>query len=274
MRAIIVSIAVVSAAGLFECSAHEDLDTRIKDLDMRVAISPRKAELYARRADLHRRHRDWTKAIRDYQTAEQLQPERAEFKIGRAQVYLDRSYPEAALKALASLEGDGKEEPARALILRARALTLMGEIDSADSAFTAAIDRLKPCLPEHFVEHSRALANANSPRIAQAISVLDRGIRELGPLISLQTEAYQIERDAGQLQAALNRVRTIIAEAPSLNPAWLLKKAELLTVLENGAEARETYLAVLAAIDALPPRRRATAAARHIVQQARVALEL
>jgi len=268
MRLAVVSSLIWLVAWLMPADGHEDLHLRIEDLDERIAAEP-SSELYMRRADLHRRHRDWTRSLRDYAAADRLQPGLAEIRIGRALVHLERGEPAIAIE---TLEGWEFEPPAGALMLKARALAQLGMTKEADAVFTAGIGRLESQLPEHYLEHAATLAAADPPQPEAAVVVIDRGIAELGDLISLHSKAFEYARGNGDLEAALGRVRKILSSNATSNPEWLLAEGELLTQLGQRGAARRAYQRALESIRALSPRRRGTPAAREIEMRATAAL--
>jgi tetratricopeptide (TPR) repeat protein len=108
--------------------------------------------------------------------------------------------------------------------------------------------------PELFLERAQLLVAEG--RWIQALRGLDEGVRRLGPLVTLQTSALDIELSRTNYDGALSRVQTIIDAMPRTE-GWLVRRGEIEMQAGRTSAAQKSFNAALAAIDALPPRLRA-----------------
>ncbi len=251
--AILVSFTFLS----FSANCHEAIDSQILSLNRRIKESPKEYRLYLRRADLYRRHKDWNRALQDFDRAENLEPDNYESVLGRAQLELDRKNPEQCLQLLEDLL---RQQPdfIPALFVQGRALAEMKKIPESANAFTRGIELLHAPRPDQYLERAKILAS-DPKYIEEAIRSLDNGLITLNNNISLEQYATELEINNGRLEPALIRVERVLTNNPAL-PAWLVRKAEILTKLGRYDEAVETYEAASNSISLFPIRRQNTKA--------------
>src|SRR5690606_27991547 len=77
-------------------------------------------------------------------------------------------------------------------------------------------------------------------RVADAVEALDAGIARLGPIPALQLPAVELEVWLDRPAAALARLERLIARE-GRNPAWLVRRAEILARAGRAAAARAAY---------------------------------
>jgi len=261
---------VITAIAPGGARAHGDLHGQIADLDARLAAAPDQAALYVRRGDLHRAHRDWRAALADYDRAGDLDPRLAGPDLGRAAVWLETDAPAAALAAADRVLARAPEH-SEGRRLRARSLlALLRPAEAAEEWGRLIAETAKP-RPEHYAERARALAAAGDAHLAEAVATLDEGIRRLGPLVTLDLLAIELELRLGRSDAALSRVERQ-SEATPRKEGWLLRRGEILEQAGRPAEARQAFAGSLAALAALPPGRRQTRAIEELRQRSEAAL--
>lgn len=78
--------------------------------------------------------------------------------------------------------------------------------------------------PDYYLERARALAAAGAPHIATALRGLDAGIEKLGPLVTLQLYAVELESQKKQYDRALARLDTVASQSPR-QEQWLAQRA-------------------------------------------------
>ena len=239
-----------------DARAHEDLEVRIGELTKRFEETA-DAELLVRRADLPRRHREWKRSAGDLERAAELGAPEDSVRLARAMLLFDTHQDLHAIEALAGVGG----VPAQ--FLRARAFARLGETVKASAAYSRAIALCAQPLPEHFIEHARMLATAEPPQIDEALGVIKLGLKRLGSIISLNEEAFNLERQIDPA-LALERVREVNRTATHPNPEWLLREVELLINLDEGDQASAALASARAKLEALPARRRAAPAIREL----------
>ena len=176
-------------------TGHEALDEQIGKLTRGIKRFPRDAHLYLERGDLHRLHGNWAKAVADCKRARQLNPRLARADLYLGKVHLDAGQPRLSLRPLDRFL-IGKPRHVGALVIRARALALLGEHLRAVEDYTKAIDQIrlprKP-RPGFFLERARALVAAGEEHVDTALASLDEGVRVLGPVASLQSYATRLQ---------------------------------------------------------------------------------
>jgi tetratricopeptide (TPR) repeat protein len=233
--------------------AHGDFHVRVAALSTRIEEQPT-ADHYLERSRLYRGHGDLAAALADLERAERLDPTRAD--LGLHRVPLERVLAETP------------DHPEANLAL-ARALADLGRSREAATHYGHAIRAAPVPIPAHYLERADALLAAGEP--GAALSGLDEGLARLGPVAALANRAIEIELAQGRVDAALVRLDRL-ASLASRQETWLARRAEILEAAGRCAEARAAYAAVLAEVERLPPRRRATPAMRHLESRAREAL--
>jgi tetratricopeptide (TPR) repeat protein len=189
-----------------------------------------------------------------------------EFYRGRALEEADR-----ATEAKAALDRFLAKRPAdgEALLVRARALVKLGERGAAARDFGAALARLPRPNPEVYIERARVLAEDG--RADEALRGLDEGIERLGPLVTLELPAVELELAAKRDDAALARVELLAAQSPR-KEQWLARRGEILARAGRRAEAKEAFAAALAAIGSLKGSQRGVRATAELEARLRAAL--
>jgi len=234
--------------------AHVAIDGQIEDLSRRIRQEPRNAALHLRRGELHRAERDWPAALADYRSARRLDPGLDAVDLCLARMHLDAGRPEEA-RRFADLFLAQKPRHVDALLTRARAEAKLGERVPAADDFSRAIDLARPPRPEHFLERARVLGDAGPEHFDRALQGLDEGMARLGPVITLELAAIDLELRALRHDAALRRVDAILARWPR-KELWLARRGEILEQAGRHSEAHEAFAAARQALESLPPPRR------------------
>jgi tetratricopeptide (TPR) repeat protein len=264
-RAIAILIAVLAAVS---ARAHGDLHPRIVALTEQLKTDPNNAMLVFERAELHRVHRDFTNALADFDRAEKLNPALPLLNFCRGRLYLEAEKPQAALphldKHLARATNDHV-----AFATRARVHTQLKHPRDAANDFTRAIALAPTGSPEYYIERADALIVAGAKE--EALRGLDEGIGRMGPLITLQLRAVEIETSLQRYDAAVKRLDAIMSRAQR-KETWLVRRAEIQQTAGRTNEARASYEQALAAMEKLPPAHRHTRAMIELEASIRSAL--
>ena len=279
LLALAVSLGVLSSSA----QAHEGLHEQIVAMTAKIKRDPKNASLYLQRGELHRLHRAWSRAAADYDRAARLQPELTIVDFVRGKMFFESGRLQ---RARLTLDRFLTKQPTHfeALVTRARVLAKLGAVDEAINDFTAALSASPD--PELYLERARvtvqraqvavprtqtgvqraqtAARHANrqtaapdNSRIAEALNGLDEGIKRLGPLVTLQLAAIDLELRRHNYDAALARV-DIVASQSERKETWLVRRGEILTLAGRPDEARTAFQSALTAIDSLPPSHRQT----------------
>ena len=247
-------IAAVLLLGVVSAWAHGDLHLQIVEVTKEIEKAPRNAELYMRRAELHRAHYDFDLSQADFDYAFALDPKIAVIDLARARMFLEANWPlscETAVNRYLAKNPENWE----GLMIRARARAKLSRGLEAAQDYTRAIAKAPDGRPELFLERAQALAGAGKDHIDEAIKGLDEGIQNMGPLVTLQLYAMDLESEHGRYDAALKRIDNVMAKAPR-KETWLERRGNILRQAGRLDEARKAYQAALDAMKTLPPGRR------------------
>ena len=236
-------------------SAHDDIDVRIAALTAQLSTG-RTADLLVRRAELYRQAAKRTEALADLFAAEQIDSSHPAVALVRAHVHFDAGHWSDAARAATAVLARTPSH-ADALILRARAEVRTLNISRALDDYSAAL-RVRPN-PDVYIERARLYAKSGSHGPERALHSLDEGIARLGPVVTLELEAIDIEVGLQRYGAALTRVDLLSAQA-SRQDEWLARRGVILEKSGRFDEARAAYEAALDALGRQPDRLRHTRA--------------
>ncbi len=248
--------------------AHESIPDQIHHLTDDIEQQPRNAALYLKRGELHRIRGDRESAERDYEKASRLDPALRAVDLARGLLLLEL---DRSAEAIAPLQRYVRAHPNDPLgrITFARVLAKVQQPFEAAAEFDAALD-LSGLDPDLIVERAHALVAGQYPR--EALRTLDEAMEHLGPVVSLQLTAIELELQMCNAEAALRRIAAAEQTAPR-KETWLARRADLLRDLGREDEARTAYQSALAALSQLPPERRLTRAMKDLELRLRERLE-
>ena len=244
--------------------AHEGLHEQIAAITAKIKRDPKNASLYLQRGELHRLHRDWVRAAADYDRAEHLQPGLQIVDLARGKMLFDSGKLQRAKLTLDRFlvrQPDHYE----GLITRARILAKLGARTDAAKDFTQALALSSVPEPELYLERASVLA------ADEALHSLDEGINKLGPLVTLQVAAIDLELRRKNYEGALVRLDQIAAQSQR-KESWLVRRGEILQLAGRDEEARAAFNAALTAIESLPPAHRQSRSVAALELRARSAL--
>lgn len=254
-------------------AAHVGMHEEIEAVSIRIDANPGDAALWQQRGELRRMHEEWELSRSDLMRARKLDPTLPGIDLSEARLDVDIEDYRASLPLLNRFLAR-EPQSVRGLITRAQARRGLGQNLQAAEDYRLAIEAFTPPrspAPDFYIERARALAAAGHEHIDTAVQCLEEGSVRLGPLISLQHEALQIERSAGRLDAVLARLDRIAALTPH-DASWLVLRAEVLLETGRTAEARRTYAVALQVIDTLPAHKRTTRTVQRMRAQIEAAL--
>jgi len=249
--------------------AHGPLDQLIASATEAIKKDPNNPHLYIRRGEFHRLHRDWEAAWNDYATAWRLDSTLTVIHYVRGLLMADSGRHEEALDHLDRfLQHEPKHPDAH--IARARTLVRLQRLLEAVQDYTRAIGLLETPAPEIFMERARALvAVGGTGHLRQALEGLNEGIERLGPVVTLNLYAVELETRLGRFDDALARLDRLAARAPR-KARWLWRRGNVLVQAGRSAEARQAYTLALEEIEGLT---RKTRALQRLETQLRNALQ-
>ena len=242
--------------------AHEGLHEQIAAITAKIKRDPKNASLYVQRGELHRLHRDWNRAAADYDRAARLQPEMKIIDFVRGRMLFESGHLK---RARLTLDHFLAQQPNHfeGLVTRARVLARMGAVIEAVSDYSQALTISAD--PDLYLERAMVtagnapVASRDTQRIDEALNGLDEGISRLGPLVTLQIAAIDLELRRHNYDAALVRLDAVTSQSER-KETWLVRRGEILALAGRSEQARASFKDALAAIDSLPPDRRQTRA--------------
>jgi len=186
--------------------AHGPLDEQLAAVTREIWADPDNASLFLRRAELMRLNRAWEGARVNLDRAANLDPTLAEVALFRAALFFDQGDAAAALRSVDRLLSE-RPDAADGFLVRARANEALGRRSDAALDLRRAIALLKPPRPEHYLDLARLIGDEDRAGGSnEALAVLDDGIARLGPIVSLEFAAIDLEVRGGRTDAALGRL--------------------------------------------------------------------
>lgn len=270
-RKLILLLSLAICLGLVPsfARAHEGLHEQIVAITARITRDPKNAALYLQRGELYRLHRDWARAAADYDRVSRLQPSLTIVDLGRGKMFLEsRRFQQAKFV----LDRFLRQQPrhVEGLITRGRVLAKIRSRLEAAKDFTEAL-ALAP-EPELYLERAQVLAG-DERYLQEALRGLDEGIKQLGPLVTLELAAIDLELRWNNYDAALTRL-DVITRQSERKETWLVRRGEILKAAGRHEEARKAFSAAIVAIESLPPERRQSRAMTALEHRARAAFKL
>jgi predicted Zn-dependent protease len=234
--------------------AQGDLREGIIEFTELIAKQPGNADLYLSRGDLYRSSQEWDRAQADYDYAYRLNPKLEVVDFLRGRLFVEANWPVSGKVSLDKFLAR-QSNHVEALVTRARASAKLEDRLAASQDYTRAI-QLSPTSPvELYLERAQTLAGKGGEYGKEALLGLDEAIQKLGPLVTLELAALEIELAQKQYDGALSRIDAIAARSPR-KETWLARKGDILRRAGRQEEARAAYQAALNAMDSLPPTRR------------------
>jgi predicted Zn-dependent protease len=229
--------------------AHIGLGDQIAAVSAQIARDPANPVLFQKRGELFREAREYQQALADLDRAASLDPAMATVDLVRARLFLDAGKPQAAVDAASRFLARQPGHVA-ALITRGRARAKLGRAGAAALDFTHALDA-QP-LPDLYIERARVILASGNRALDEALRSLDEGIGRLGPIVTLELEAIDLELRMTRYDAALARLDRVSIQA-ARKESWLARRGEILASAGRVDEARSAYRAALASALSLPP---------------------
>lgn len=271
VRRWLVGMVVVCYAAPGHC--HLDPAQRIQEYSAKITESKSDPQLLLRRAKLHIEQAEFAAAKADLLQVLRHAPQANAAHFHLAQVYQASQQWPAARQAAQQFvaHADSAAE-------RARGYQLLGDIAMAEKDYLRALGHYRKKLavqqkpiPQDYLLAARAAQLSEGSDAA--LTLLDEGLRKLGPVSALQQEAFALERGQGNYTAALARVAQMLAVAHGYRVAVLLEQqAQILLALRRVGHAQASLQRALAQIQALPAHRRALRPVRDLQAQILTAL--
>lgn len=249
--------------------AHGDTHGMILAITQELKERPRDPDLYYRRGELYRRHAEWDLAWADYESAAKNAMRDSVLDLSRGLLLAEARWPRSAKGYLDRFLSSSSNNVA-ALSTRARVHLQLNDLESAMRDYDTALQHATDPRPELYLERCSVLLTNEPPRLAQALEGLEAGIKKLGPVVTLQLQAIDVELRLSHTNQAIARLDGIIASSPR-KETWYARRGEILAQAGRWEEARETFLKALEQLKSLPASRRNVPAMQELerrIQQA------
>lgn len=246
---------------------HDELSEQVQAISLKIRKNPQRADLYFQRGEFYRADKHWKEAEQDYLQAKKLAPTMAVADLGLGLLYLsidNLNESKNALDRFLHLH----PENAEARVARGHVFQKLKQPDAAIEDYGKALS-LRPD-PEIYIERAKLLAQQN--QLEDALVGLNEGIERLGPVVTLELYAIDLELQLKHYEAALHRIDRI-SEQSDRKETWLARKGEILLQASRTEEAQKSYLLALEAIEHLPQSRKNNRYTRDLEAKIRLALE-
>lgn len=246
---------------------HDELSDQVKAITIQIQQAPNQADLYIQRAELLRADSHWKQAEQDYLKAKRLAPGIAATDLGLGLLYLSTNRLQESKRSLDRFLSR-QPDHAEALVARGHALSKLGNRMAAVEEYSRAL-KLRPD-PEIYIERSRLLSAEQ--KLQEAVTGLNQGIQQLGPIVTLELYAIELEIQLKRYDDALTRVDRI-ANQSERKETWFARRGEILLQASRKEEARKAYRLALEAIQKLPQARRNNRYTLELEERVHLALE-
>ena len=246
---------------------HDELAEQVQAISLKIRKNPKRADLYFQRAELYRADRHWKQAEQDYLQAKKLAPKMAVADLGLGLLYLSTNHLNESKNALDRFLMQHPEN-AEARVARGHVFQKLSQPLAAVEDYSKALS-LRPD-PEIYIERGKLLAQQH--QLEDALNGLNEGIDRLGPIVTLELYAIDLELQLKRYEAALERVDRI-AEQSERKETWLARKGEILLMASRTEDAQKSYLLALDAIEHLPQSRKNNRYTLELEAKIRLALE-
>ena len=228
--------------------AHGDLHQRIEKVSKLIAASPNDLELYQQRGELYLRHRDYRKAKRDLARCEKggVANQPLWYAIARAHYHLNKER-QCRLYLEKSLAIDSNH--LLSLHLSARLYSRSKAFVEAAHLFEDIIKYSVRTIPENYVD--AALAWENAGMLDKAISILELGLHEMGPVPTFQKYLVKYYSASSRMNDVL-KIKSEQVEQSHRKEFPLVDRAEFHLMIGNNEAGQSDLIQARQAIHRLP----------------------
>jgi tetratricopeptide (TPR) repeat protein len=252
--------------------SHGDLHDRIDDVSMQLADDKQKPELYLKRGKLYLQDGNFHEALHDFRKSLKLDPALhvVHYHLGEAYLAMGRSdaaeqHTRLFLKSLGPETYGGLS---RGYDLLGKIYQKRNKYLDAAKAYEQSLQNNTQPAPIDYLQAAEAYVKSGQKYQQQAIRLLDQGIDRLGPVVTLQEAAIELEMLSGSYDAALARVETFRSQGIS-EPNICYRQASIMSTARRFEEAQKYYKKSLTEIENLPAHRQASKS----VQKLRLLIE-
>lgn len=231
---------------------HGDRNEHLARLDAEVEANPDSVRHRFERAEALRRLGRYGESMADLDRVQAVSPSNPRVHYLRGLTHFDRGEfadAEASLRRYI----DSKPESVSAHGALAETLMQQGRHREAGDAFGLAIALHPTPAPDHYIARAKAYRGAGGQYLDVAVEGLDDAMSSIGPLVTLQRLAIEIELDRGNHAGALDRIDAVLAAVPR-KESWLAYKGRVLVSSGREQDALDVFRLAREALESLPPR--------------------
>lgn len=237
---------------------HGDRHEHLARVDAKIEANPDSLRFRLERAVALRRLGHYEESLVDLDRVLALSPDNGHVHYLRGLTHFDRGEHGDAETSLRRYIDSVPESPSAHTAL-AETLIRQGRHREAGDEYSRAIAVHPTPAPDLYIARARAYRAAGAEFQGLAIRGLDDAMASLGPLVTLQRLAIEIERDLGNHARALGRIDEVLADAPR-KESWLAYKGRILASTGREQDAVDAFRLAQAALESLPPRVRSSPA--------------
>lgn len=226
---------------------------RTSDLTAEIAKAPGNADLYVRRARIYMEMAQHEAALADLEQAAELPGGVVPAALLHAPLLLRLSRPKEALAVIAGAQKVSPDDFALRTY-EAQGLEALGKRREAAAAYTKAMTTLRSPQIENYHELARLLTALGDRKSKEAaLEVLERGIANIGPIVTLVYPAIDLEVGLGRWDAALAHLDRLVPQMAARPDLLLEHRAKILHTAGRLREAKQAEQEAAAARAKLPP---------------------
>ncbi len=246
--------------------AHGDLDLRIQAMTAAITSFPDSSELYFKRGKLRFQHEEYQASISDINISIEkgYVNELQQIYLAKSQYQL-KEYKKAQLHLDQFLKDD--PENVVGLKLKGRILYAQGEFEASAHCFEDVIQLTIKSLPENYLEAVQSWNASSYPdKYNKEVSILELGLKNLGPIITLQNKLIEIHLQNSDKESALALQFKIIDRTKRKESAYF-KLAEMYIELGEKENAKKALDKSKTELEKLPVRIRRNAAMKTLLDK-------
>lgn len=231
---------------------HGDLSVRIAEKTELIRTDPKNWLLYMQRGELHFQHEQPDSALLDYQIALENHIDTSVIHVLTAEAFLALGDFNAGLDQI-DLFLELEPADLKGIHTRGKLLEASGRFTEAATDFEHVIGHTTESRPQDHVQLADLYLKMDGDDFDRAIRTLERGIQQIGEIVSLQMKIYELEKQRRNYAAAhvlLDRMMEPLSRKERL----MVEKAELFAAEGKPMEAAQLLLDAESAISALPIR--------------------
>ena len=219
--------------------AHGDLHERIVKVTKEIKAAPDSVYLYLKRGKLYYQHESYQKSINDLNTSKSLGYNSVEQNLLFAKAYLKLEDYKTSLSYSENILSKDSEN-VHAHKIKAHALLKLEKFYHSAESFEAVINYATQSFPQNYIDASMAWEFINNDEGNQrANSIIEKGIENLGHLISLYNRLIDLSIKQKNYDVAITKQHRVISLSPRKESAYY-KLCELYLLNNNTEKALES----------------------------------